>query len=841
MAGIFLNYRGLNRSYAPAFVDRELVRRFGPDNVFQAGRSNPTAADFPSTIMNRLAECTLLIALIDPVWIGADIGLLWRPTDWVRREIAWALANGLQVLPVLLDGAEMPKTNTVPPDIAELTHRQALRMRSRSADADLLRLIGEVERLVPDLVLGTLVDPEPPEPELPAALLHARYEVMPFRPRPELDRLIDWCLDPTGPRVRVLTGGLGEGKTRIALRLTARLRGEGWPAGLVSASAPSAAFDRLGEIASPCLVVIDDAETRPAQVEAALRSLATTPGAPARLLLVARATGEWLDRLRRDEDDRLAALVDTIRPLRLAPWQPSAASFATACVEFARRRGLPVPPAPANLAVPGTMLELQAAALAHVLAPNGSNTAPLRRIIDVERGHWLRTATSFELPEPGDRRLSQLITAVTLFGADTETEADNLLAGLPTFQGAPRDTIDGYRDLLRVVLPGTAPLNPLQPEQLADHLIADIVGKGLRLAEVSGAISDRQADTALVTLGRCLDRHPRLLPAVTTFLIEAADRLLPLAMTALRAVPQPEPLVAAMTTALDHITPEVLDRIVAALPQRSEPLAAFAVTAVERAFEAHRGDDDPLPAARLALRLATRLAYLEERPADGVTAARFAVIHLTVMADSRDAETLAELAEARAALAIALDLDPTAHAEALEAGATAIDQYRTLAENDRNQVGLASALHHQSDRLRRAGDIAPALAAATEAHALITPLADRKPAAFRSLHTDILDNLAVVTALSGDPDDAEQLGRDALAHRRTLAAARPDAYRPQLAGTLHNVGRILARHDNRVDARTMLAESVTLYDDLAAERPNRFTAQRDIARAHLAEIADGQE
>jgi hypothetical protein len=109
MAGIFLNYRGLNRSYAPTLVDRELVRRFGQDNVFQAARSNPGAADFPSTIMNRLAECTLLIALIDPVWAGSDIGLLWRPNDWVRKEIAWALAHDLEVLPVLLDGVEMLK------------------------------------------------------------------------------------------------------------------------------------------------------------------------------------------------------------------------------------------------------------------------------------------------------------------------------------------------------------------------------------------------------------------------------------------------------------------------------------------------------------------------------------------------------------------------------------------------------------------------------------------------------------------------------------------------------------------------------------------------------------
>jgi hypothetical protein len=60
-------------------------------------------------------------------------------------------------------------------------------------------LIGEVERLVPDLVLSTLADPEPPEPESPAVLLRAGYEVLPFRSRPELDRLIEWS-GASGPR-----------------------------------------------------------------------------------------------------------------------------------------------------------------------------------------------------------------------------------------------------------------------------------------------------------------------------------------------------------------------------------------------------------------------------------------------------------------------------------------------------------------------------------------------------------------------------------------------------------------------------------------------------------------
>jgi hypothetical protein len=103
-------------------------------------------------------------------------------------------------------------------------------------------------------------------------------------------------------------------------------------------------------------------------------------------------------------------------------------------------------------------------------------------------------------------------------------------------------------------------------------------------------------------------------------------------------------------------------------------------------------------------------------------------------------------------------------------------------------------LNNQSIRLRHAGKIEAAPMTITEAHRLVTPLQRKKPAAYRSLHSDVLDTLAVVNERSERPKDAERFGREALKERRKLAEARPDAYPPQLANTLHNLGRILARH-----------------------------------------------
>ncbi|MFJ9566882.1 TIR domain-containing protein [Streptomyces fuscichromogenes] len=844
MPGIFISYRNIERSYAPMLVDRELSRRFGSENVFQAGRSNLPAVHFPTEIDRRVDECDLLIALIDRPWVGEELHLLREPGDWVRREIARALGQGKRVLPVLLDGAEMPRTAELPADIAPLTRRIALRMRPRTVDTDLLRLIGEVERLVPELVLATLMDPAPPKNVSGPALLRAEHQVLPFRHRGELDLLAAWCSATAGPPVKLVVGPMGTGKTRLGLRLAAQMRGSGRPGGLLSVTAPAECLDRLGEIGSPCLVVLDDAEARPAQVRAALRSLAAAPEAPARLLLLARSGGDWLDDLRDDTDDAVADLVDRVVPLALAPLRPVEEDFATACGAFARRLGLPLPCLSADRPETPTLLELQAAALAHVLSPDMPLDRPLRRILGLERAYWRKAGAAIGLPVPSDRVLTEVMATVTLFGADSEPEVDGLLTSLRAFRGAPVHAVDSCLDLLRTVLPGPAPLNPMQPEQLAQELVAEFLACDYRLAGCLDGVSDEQVRRALRNLGRCLERHPRISGPVEDFLAAAPGRLLPLALTVLPSLPRPQPLVAAMSGALGRTPQDELLAVVDALPLRSDPLARLAVDATERALGARGADANDFTTARLARRLSVRLTYLGERPADAVAAARSAVRALTTptVGESAHGESVAvrsgsvraELAEAHAALALALDLDPSSGDEAVAVGGTAVAQYRALSGGDRSGAALATALHNQSIRLRRARAIPAALAAATEARQIVEPLHAERPTRFRSLYADVLDNLSIVTHLTGHPEAAERLGRESLALRRALAAARPDAYRSQLAGTLFNLGLLLTENERKgAETRQLWDESLSIYDALSVHRPGHYDEPRDRVRAHL--------
>jgi hypothetical protein len=132
----------------------------------------------------------------------------------------------------------------------------------------------------------------------PASLLTAERGVVGFVGRvDELAALERWCIDAGAARVRLLTGPGGVGKTRLVLKLAERLEARGWGYLLVGDGREATALEDLREASEgSVLVVVDYAETRAGLAEL-LRSVVADDGRRVRLLLVARAAGEWWDRL----------------------------------------------------------------------------------------------------------------------------------------------------------------------------------------------------------------------------------------------------------------------------------------------------------------------------------------------------------------------------------------------------------------------------------------------------------------------------------------------------------------------------------------------------------------
>src|SRR5262250_979053 len=100
MGGVFINYRGADSDTAAMLVDRELTERFGSDQVFLDCRSILAGTDFAPELLRRLRTCSVLLVVIGPHWLTLTDATGRRridsPGDWIRCEIAEALARGLR-------------------------------------------------------------------------------------------------------------------------------------------------------------------------------------------------------------------------------------------------------------------------------------------------------------------------------------------------------------------------------------------------------------------------------------------------------------------------------------------------------------------------------------------------------------------------------------------------------------------------------------------------------------------------------------------------------------------------------------------------------------------------
>jgi hypothetical protein len=94
----------------------------------------------------------VLLAIIDPTWLTATDEQSRRrlddPDDIVRLEIEAALARGVPIIPILVEGAVMPGRDDLPEILAGLARRNALFIRHESFRSDAGRLVVAIERVL---------------------------------------------------------------------------------------------------------------------------------------------------------------------------------------------------------------------------------------------------------------------------------------------------------------------------------------------------------------------------------------------------------------------------------------------------------------------------------------------------------------------------------------------------------------------------------------------------------------------------------------------------------------------------------------------------------------------
>ncbi|MEL7427326.1 MAG: toll/interleukin-1 receptor domain-containing protein [Bacteroidota bacterium] len=138
---IFISYHRSDTQYPSDRLYQDLTAHYGPKRVFQDIPSIVPGADFMHKLEQEIQFCGVFIALIGENWISR----VNDPEDMVRKELEIAIANDKHIIPLLTDGAKMPKEGELPASLKGFGYRNALLLRSGGDfSADLNKLVSAI-------------------------------------------------------------------------------------------------------------------------------------------------------------------------------------------------------------------------------------------------------------------------------------------------------------------------------------------------------------------------------------------------------------------------------------------------------------------------------------------------------------------------------------------------------------------------------------------------------------------------------------------------------------------------------------------------------------------------
>ena len=145
MRAIFISYRREDAEGQAGRLFNDLAEQFGEHAVFMDVAGIEPGRDFRRAIDEQVASCGVLLAVIGKRWLDAkdESGRrrLDDPMDFVRLETASAMKRAIPVIPVLVQGASMPRAEQLPQDLAELSYRNGVELTHARWDSDVQVLV----------------------------------------------------------------------------------------------------------------------------------------------------------------------------------------------------------------------------------------------------------------------------------------------------------------------------------------------------------------------------------------------------------------------------------------------------------------------------------------------------------------------------------------------------------------------------------------------------------------------------------------------------------------------------------------------------------------------------
>jgi hypothetical protein len=170
MGTIFISYRREDSSgYAGRLHDR-LVSRFGSERMFRDIDNIEPGVDFVEVINRVLAQCGVMLVVLGPRWLtcadSAGRRRIDNASDYHRMEIEAGLNRSIRVIPVLVDGADMPAESDLPDSMKAFARRNAIEISDKRFGFDTGKLLEAIDHALKDFERAP-VGPPPKATEVP--------------------------------------------------------------------------------------------------------------------------------------------------------------------------------------------------------------------------------------------------------------------------------------------------------------------------------------------------------------------------------------------------------------------------------------------------------------------------------------------------------------------------------------------------------------------------------------------------------------------------------------------------------------------------------------------------
>lgn len=167
---IFVCYRREDAAGHAGRLRDRLAAVFGDSQVFLDIDQIGIGEDFVERTVSVVESCRALLVVIGRHWLDSRDAegrrRLDNPDDYVRLEIRAALrrAPQLVIIPVLVQGATMPRNEDLPADLQPLSRRNALTLPDERWHTEIGHLIEFLEALirVPSMPTSATEDGHPP-------------------------------------------------------------------------------------------------------------------------------------------------------------------------------------------------------------------------------------------------------------------------------------------------------------------------------------------------------------------------------------------------------------------------------------------------------------------------------------------------------------------------------------------------------------------------------------------------------------------------------------------------------------------------------------------------------